>query len=122
VFGLFDPKYDLFQPHPTPSPTGLAAGPTERGLLKRDAFCRQILWHRLTHQIPNIMKKVLLLAAFSFFFFGCNMNPSKEARLQKLEAEIQHSIDKISQLESSLQTLELENQQLKTRVDELENQ
>ncbi|MFK8163832.1 MAG: hypothetical protein AB8H12_15410 [Lewinella sp.] len=39
------------------------------------------------------MKKVLLLAAFSFLLFGCNMNPSKEARIQKLEAEIKSSID-----------------------------
>jgi len=68
------------------------------------------------------MKKVLLLAAFSFILFGCNMNPSKEARIRKLEAEMQSSIDKISVLESSVRMLEEENKELKTRIVGLENQ
>lgn len=66
------------------------------------------------------MKKVLLLAVFSFLLFGCNVNPSKEARLQKLETEIQQSMDKISALEKSVQMLSDENEQLKARLLKVE--
>ena len=66
------------------------------------------------------MKKILLVVTLSFFFFGCNMNPNKEARLQKLETEIQQSNDKIKELENKVQTLESMNEQLKTRILVLE--
>lgn len=66
------------------------------------------------------MKKIFVIITFSLFFIGCNMNPSKEARIQKLETEIQQALDKINQLENSVQSLEGINEQLKTRVLELE--
>ncbi len=66
------------------------------------------------------MKKVLLIITIAGFFIGCNMNPSKEARIQKLEAEIQMTIHKVNELESRVQTLEVLNAQLKTRIHELE--
>ena len=44
------------------------------------------------------------------------MNPNKEARIQKLETEIQQSLDKIEDLESRVQILEGENAQLTTRI------
>lgn len=66
------------------------------------------------------MKKAALLTILSLFLLGCNMNPSKEARLQKLEAEIQQSMEKINTLEASVQALEQTNTQLKTRIEELE--
>ena len=66
------------------------------------------------------MRKAFLIIILSLLFFGCNMNPSKEARIQKLETEAQQTIDKIKNLERSLQKLEGENKQLKTRVLELE--
>lgn len=68
------------------------------------------------------MKKIFLVAICSLFFFGCNMNPNKEARIQKLETEMKQTIDKISKLESRVQVLESANDQLQTRVIELEKQ
>lgn len=67
-----------------------------------------------------IMKKTFLMASFSLLLFGCNVNPNKEARIQKLETELQQTIDKINTLESSVQTLVLENEQLRTRILALE--
>ena len=68
------------------------------------------------------MKITFLIAVLSLFLFGCNVNPNKEARIQKLETEIQNTIDKINKLESSVQTLVVENEQLKIRVMALEKQ
>jgi predicted nucleic acid-binding Zn-ribbon protein len=68
------------------------------------------------------MKKVLLIAFCSLFFLGCNMNPSKEARLQQLEMEIQQTMDKINSLEGRVQTLEDINEELETRILALEKQ
>lgn len=58
----------------------------------------------------------------SFFIVGCNMNPSKEARIQKLESEIQDSSKKIKQLEKRVEGLEEMNKQLISRIEEVENQ
>ena len=66
------------------------------------------------------MKNIFLIATFSLFFTGCNMNPNKEARLQKLEMEIQQTMNKVNKIESKVQTLEEINEQLKTRILELE--
>ena len=66
------------------------------------------------------MKKVFLITICSLFFFGCAMNPSKEARIQKLETEIKQAIEKINKLESSIQGLETANDQLTTRIIALE--
>lgn len=68
----------------------------------------------------DAMNKILLIAAFSLFFIGCNMNPSKEARIQKLETEVQQSTEKIKTLENRIQTLEARNAELTTRILELE--
>ena len=68
------------------------------------------------------MKKIFFIATFSLLLFGCNMNPSKEARIQKLEMEVEQTLNKINELESSVQTLEVENERLRTRVLELEKQ
>ncbi|MEJ1223988.1 hypothetical protein [Sediminicola sp. 1XM1-17] len=67
------------------------------------------------------MKKVLLIATFSLLFIGCNMNPSKEARIQSLETEMKQTTDKINELIIRIQSLEDINEQLKTKVIELEN-
>ncbi len=67
------------------------------------------------------MKKILLLLGCAMFLFSCNMNPSKEARIQKLETEIQQAMDKINQLESSMQSLEGMNEDLKAKLLELES-
>jgi len=74
----------------------------------------------LLKQKSRVMRKAFLIIILSLFFFGCNINPSKEARIQKLETEAQQTIDKIKNLERSLQKLEGENKQLKARVLELE--
>jgi predicted RNase H-like nuclease (RuvC/YqgF family) len=67
------------------------------------------------------MKKIFLIA-ICLFFFGCKINPNKEARIQKLETEIKQSIDKINKLESRVEVLEDVNHQLKRGIIELENQ
>lgn len=68
------------------------------------------------------MKKTLLIITFASFLISCNINPSKEARIQKLETEIQLATDKINDLDKKVQSLEVVNGQLKTRVLDLENQ
>ncbi len=52
------------------------------------------------------MRKTLLLIFFSIVLFGCTMNPSKEERIQKLEAEIQKATEKIKVLEDRVKVLE----------------
>ena len=69
---------------------------------------------------PPLMNKLILTATLSLFLLGCNMNPSKEARLQKLEAEIEQSMDNVNELENRIQTLEKANALLKKKVTELE--
>ncbi len=67
------------------------------------------------------MKKGLVIVVVSILFIGCNMNPSKEARIQKLETEMLQSIEKINQLENKVKSLEDINEQLKSRLLEVEN-
>ena len=55
------------------------------------------------------------------FLSSCNINPNKEARIQKLETEIQLVTAKTNELENRVQTLEAVNEQLKTRIRGLEN-
>ncbi|MEE9372971.1 MAG: hypothetical protein V3V00_07950 [Saprospiraceae bacterium] len=52
------------------------------------------------------MKKILLVAFFSTFLFGCNLNPNKEERLQKLELEIQKANEKINELEKRVEAFD----------------
>ena len=66
------------------------------------------------------MKKIFLIATCSLFLFGCNMNPSKEARIQKLETEMKQTMNEINKLESRIQTLEGINEEFKTRILELD--
>ena len=66
------------------------------------------------------MKKTLLIAIIVLFFTGCNMNPSKEARIQALETEILKTIDKINTLEKKIDSLDDINDKLNTRITELE--
>lgn len=70
---------------------------------------------------PNKMKKGLVIVVISLLFIGCNMNPSKEARIQKLETEILQAIEKINQLENRVESLEVMNEQLESRLLEVEN-
>ncbi len=66
------------------------------------------------------MKKTLLIITFASFLISCNINPNKEARIQKLETEIQMATDKINDLDTRVQSLEVANKQLKTRIHDLE--
>lgn len=67
------------------------------------------------------MKKLFVTATLSLLFFGCNMNPSKEARIQQLENEMEQAKEQISELEDRVQILEDFNESLKNRVIQLEN-
>jgi len=68
------------------------------------------------------MKKVFGIIAISFLCFGCNMNPNKEERIQKLETEIQQTMEKINLIEKRVESLEVINEQLKSRIQEIKNQ
>lgn len=68
------------------------------------------------------MKKVLLLTLCSLFLLGCNMNPNKEARVQQLETEMLQTMDKINTLERQVQALESINEELESRLLEIEKQ
>ena len=68
----------------------------------------------------SIMKKTLLIITFAGFLISCNINPNKEARIQKLETEIQLATDKINDLDNKVESLEVDNEQLKTRILDLE--
>ena len=59
------------------------------------------------------MKKTILILIIITLFVGCNINPSKEARIQKLESEMQIMMDKVNELENKVETLEVTNEQLK---------
>jgi len=60
------------------------------------------------------MKKIVLFHMFSLLLLGCNMNPNKEERIQKLEIELQESSKKINELEKKIEL----NQASKTTIKE----
>jgi outer membrane murein-binding lipoprotein Lpp len=72
--------------------------------------------------IETMIKRIVLIAAVSVFLSGCNMNPSKEARIQKLESAIEQSQEKIEDLETRVQALETHNAQLQKKIIDLETQ
>lgn len=63
------------------------------------------------------MKKGLALLLLSIFFVGC-INPSKEARIQKLEAEALDSRERINQLEAAVKDLKSSNAQLQSHLSQ----
>ncbi len=65
-------------------------------------------------------KNLLIVVTFIVLFIGCNINPNKEERIQKLETEIQMATDKVNELESRVQTLEVMNKELNTRIQNQE--
>ena len=69
-----------------------------------------------------MIKKTVLIATLSVFLSGCNMNPSKEARIQKLEMEIQQSLEKIEDLETRVGALESQNEELQKKLMDFEKQ
>ena len=68
------------------------------------------------------MKKVFVISVTMLLLLGCTMNPSKEARIQKLETELMQSIDKINELEKRIISLEEVNIALQTKLPALEKQ
>ncbi len=68
------------------------------------------------------MKKALGIFILAILLFGCNMNPSKEARIQKLETEILNSMEQINKLEKRVETLEQNNTELESKIEQIENQ
>lgn len=66
------------------------------------------------------MKKAFIISATALLFIGCNMNPSKGARIQKLETEMMQSAEKINELEKRIIELEEVNSRLQTRLSDLE--
>jgi len=66
------------------------------------------------------MKKIVAGITISIFLLGCNINPNKEARIQKLEKEIQAFKEQMSHLEKRLKTLEQINTELKSKLEDIE--
>ena len=62
------------------------------------------------------MKNVFLIACFSLLLMGCNMNPSKEARIQDLEAKVEQTQEQVESLESRVIELESAQQVLQDSV------
>lgn len=67
------------------------------------------------------MKKVLTIIAISCLCLGCQMNPSKEARISKLENEMKSSIERIEELEKEAISLKAENTDLKAIIEDIQN-
>lgn len=63
------------------------------------------------------MKKLFFIIVSISLFMSCNMNPSKEERIQKLEQEIQLVTVKISDIENFNKNLILQIKQLEERID-----
>lgn len=55
------------------------------------------------------MKRIVLFTFLSSFLVGCNPNPNKEERIQKLETEIQEARKQIKDLDNRVEELEREN-------------
>jgi predicted lactoylglutathione lyase len=49
------------------------------------------------------MKKSILLSVYVALLLGCNMNPNKEERIQKLELELKKASEKINELEEKIE-------------------
>ena len=60
-----------------------------------------------------VMKRIFLIVGFTLFMVGCNVNPNKEERIQKLEKEIKLSTEKVKELEIRIKTLEELRERLK---------
>jgi len=71
-------------------------------------------------KIETMIKKTVLIASLTVFLYGCNLNPSKEARIQKLETDIEQSLEKIGGLETRVQILESQNKKLQAKLQALE--
>jgi prefoldin subunit 5 len=67
------------------------------------------------------MKRLLLLSLLFSIVSGCNLNPSKEARIQQLENEIKQLTEKIEMVEYSVQKLDSTNKQLRSKILEFES-
>ena len=66
------------------------------------------------------MRKLFLLVLTVFLLHGCNMNPSKEARIQKLEYTVELTSEQFKSLELKIEELEKQNEQLQRRIRLLE--
>jgi TolA-binding protein len=64
------------------------------------------------------MKQLLVITACMALFVGCNFNESKEARIQKLETQIEQTTNKLQELENRIQTLDSDGNR---QSSELEN-
>lgn len=60
----------------------------------------------------NIIKKIIFRSLLSLSFFGCQLDPNKEARIQQLESEIKSSSETLKKLEMRIQTLDSANANL----------
>ena len=52
------------------------------------------------------MKQLLITTALLISIAGCNINESKEARIQKLETNSEQTASKLQELEQRVQALE----------------
>jgi outer membrane murein-binding lipoprotein Lpp len=62
------------------------------------------------------MRKTLFIAMLAILLSGCNINPSKVARIQQLEAEMQQMSNAVMELESQVEALEEKNKELEMKI------
>jgi hypothetical protein len=52
------------------------------------------------------MKRLLTVSGLVVFFAGCNVNESKEGRIQKIEEQNEQAAIRLQQLEARIQVIE----------------
>lgn len=62
------------------------------------------------------MRKVIFTLTALALLLSCNMNPSKESRLQKLETELLLTTEKVHELEKKIDSLAAFNSDFKTQM------
>ena len=66
------------------------------------------------------MKSIVFLISLVVLLGSCNPNPSKEARIQKLEAENELHSARIDTLENIVERMDALNKQLELRIQAIE--
>jgi cell division protein FtsB len=52
------------------------------------------------------MKQFFVVTTFLILFVGCNVSENKEARIKKLEMQIEKTVNRIQDFEDRIETLE----------------
>ncbi len=59
------------------------------------------------------MKARIHIALLGLVLMGCNMNPNKEQRIQTLEIELQETKDRLDKVEKTIENLDIQHPEKK---------